>query len=160
MKTLLLTFALALTSLTYAQDIAYLQSLNNLSESEALQFAKTLGNGAYHVLTSKQSTKSAYYAVYLTNNKTITAAEYKNCDDCLKAIYYSYGQAPNMTYKFYRITGSYDVLFPAWQALFKPDATYQTTLTETNLQRIENRAEKVNFDFKKQDDQWKLQNWN
>lgn len=160
MKATLLTLLLAISSILYAQDTAYLKQLNSLTEPEALQFAETLGNNTYHVVTSKQSTKTNYFVVYLTQKDAVTNDDFKNCDDCLKVIYYSYGESPNKTYKFFKVSGSYDVLFPTWQKVFKPNATYQATLTEVELQRIEDRTQKINFDFKNYNDTWLLQNWN
>lgn len=160
MKTLLLTLFISISSILYAQDTTYLQSLNNMNETEAKRFAATLGNNEYNILGTKQSTKSAYYVVYLTKDDKADSSDLKSCESCIKVVYYSYGKAPNKTYKFYKVAGDYDVLFPTWQTLFKPDATYQATLTQYDLQRIEDKTKNINFDFKPNNNTWQLQNWN
>jgi len=166
MRRLLLLLALLICFLCQAQDYDYIKTLNSLDKTAAKAFGDKLVAGAntkWIYLYEKANDKSIaeWYidaSVPAATVELIKAGkELTKPGQCLVVRFSQMGQS----YRFTEVTGKYEDLLPAWQSIFKPDATTENVPTTYNMRELKQKETGISYKFTKNDNSnyWTLQNW-
>ena len=161
MKKLLLTLTLLIGLIANAQDYDYIIKLRNVaSESEVTNIANevaALSNIKMRLLSATEVKDRNLFVVRFVPEE-LTDKEYDAMDIYQQNEFLTISFSHiNPGFKFYRITGKYLQVFGFWNKYFRPDASMESLVKDSNLQTLSVPSKNIRSTFYKDiDDTWLL----
>lgn len=169
MKNLLLTIALFVTALSFAQDgyklapetyEAITAKVSELDTLRARAFADRLAGTAptgfvyMQTKTTDNATKYYYKKAAMSSEEKQDLAAF-GCSDCLVV----YFKNVNNSLQFDQVTGRFEDLYPTWNREFLPSATVDNVNQSFKYREVKDRTTGTDIRFGKVDNTWQIYNW-